>query len=64
MDLDPAILGQKGAAKKVKIVLNGNDKFFGEIRDLNFSVLGPLLHRKAKEVAETFNVKSIFNILF
>jgi hypothetical protein len=55
LDLDPIILGQKGA-KKVKIVLNGNDKFFGEIRDLNFSVLGPLLHRKAKEVADTFNV--------
>jgi len=54
LDLDPTILGQKGP-KKIKIVLNGNDKFYGEIRDLNFSVLGPLLHKKAKEVAETFN---------
>ena len=36
--------------KKMKVPLNSNDRIFAEVRDLNFSVLLPLLNKKAKEI--------------
>eukprot|EP00696_Hemimastix_kukwesjijk_P015912 gnl/Hemi2/418_TR141_c0_g1_i1.p1 gnl/Hemi2/418_TR141_c0_g1~~gnl/Hemi2/418_TR141_c0_g1_i1.p1 ORF type:complete len:361 (+),score=106.36 gnl/Hemi2/418_TR141_c0_g1_i1:931-2013(+) len=42
------------ATKKVKTPLNSNDKIFAEIRDLNISVLGPLLKRKANYISENY----------
>lgn len=55
MDLEPEIVGSK-STKNVKVPLNSNDKLYSEIRDLNFSVLGPLLNRKAKEIDQYYKV--------
>eukprot|EP01102_Stenamoeba_stenopodia_P011988 TRINITY_DN372_c0_g1_i1.p1 TRINITY_DN372_c0_g1~~TRINITY_DN372_c0_g1_i1.p1 ORF type:complete len:619 (+),score=176.59 TRINITY_DN372_c0_g1_i1:181-2037(+) len=68
VDLDPDIIGppptppgqqpqpQKKLppGKKVKTVLNSNAKLYAEIRDLGFSVLGPLLNKKAKHIDEYY----------
>ncbi len=40
--------------KKAKIALNSNDKLYSDLRDLNFSVIGPLLNKKAKEIDEYY----------
>eukprot|EP00163_Fabomonas_tropica_P032762 TRINITY_DN8359_c0_g1_i1.p1 TRINITY_DN8359_c0_g1~~TRINITY_DN8359_c0_g1_i1.p1 ORF type:complete len:600 (+),score=140.03 TRINITY_DN8359_c0_g1_i1:778-2577(+) len=53
VDLEPEVLGQSGV-KKVKTPLNSNDKLYSEIRDLNFSVLGPLLNKKATYISENY----------
>eukprot|EP00744_Colponema_vietnamica_P021985 GILI01031525.1.p1 GENE.GILI01031525.1~~GILI01031525.1.p1 ORF type:complete len:440 (-),score=103.59 GILI01031525.1:114-1328(-) len=45
------------AGKKIKVPLNSNDKLYSEIRDLNFSVLGPLLHQRAAMVQEVYKQK-------
>ncbi len=37
-----------------KFLLNSADSLFKETRDLNFRVLGPLLHRKAEYIKETY----------
>jgi hypothetical protein len=55
--LDPQITGSK-TGKKTQIALNSNDKLFTNIRDLNFSVLGNYLNKKAKEIEEYYNVSS------
>jgi hypothetical protein len=47
-------VGGKGPGKK-KQPLNSNDTLYKEIRDLNFRVLGPLLHKKAEIVADTYS---------
>lgn len=49
VNLDPEIVGAEGE-KKVKWPLNSNDKLYDEIRNLNFSVLGPFLNQRAKEI--------------
>lgn len=55
VDLDPEIVGvQKTNRPKVKTALNSNDRLYAEIRDMNFSVLGPLLNRKAREIDEYY----------
>ncbi|KAF9906448.1 hypothetical protein BX616_000721 [Lobosporangium transversale] len=36
--------------KKKKVPLNGGDKLFGELRDLNFAVVGGLLNKVAKRI--------------
>ena len=38
-----------------KLLLNSVDTLFKETRDLNFRVLGPLLHRKAEYIKETYS---------
>jgi vacuolar protein sorting-associated protein 33A len=52
--------------KKVKHPLNSNDQLYSELRDLNFSALGPVLNRKAKEIddyyQQRFAVQSITEI--
>lgn len=41
--------------KTVKTPLNSNDRLYSEIRDVNFSVVGPTLHRKAQEIGEYYD---------
>eukprot|EP00002_Diphylleia_rotans_P012490 TRINITY_DN2441_c0_g1_i2.p1 TRINITY_DN2441_c0_g1~~TRINITY_DN2441_c0_g1_i2.p1 ORF type:complete len:518 (-),score=94.82 TRINITY_DN2441_c0_g1_i2:652-2205(-) len=52
VDMEPDDLGvqAKPGQKKVKIPLNSNDKLYSEIRDLNFSKVGPELNKKAREI--------------
>lgn len=38
-----------------KLLLNSVDSLFKETRDLNFRVLGPLLHKKAEYIKETYS---------
>jgi len=38
-----------------KLQLNSADSLFKETRDLNFRVLGPLLHKKAEYIKETYS---------
>jgi hypothetical protein len=40
--------------KKVKTPLNSNDKIFRDVRDLNFTVVGPILNQKAKLIDEYY----------
>ncbi|KAG0326938.1 hypothetical protein BGZ99_008702 [Dissophora globulifera] len=51
------------AAKKKKVPLNGGDKLFGELRDLNFAVVGGLLNKVAKRInadyEERHNAKTV-----
>jgi hypothetical protein len=65
VELEPEMVGAKTdqpnqnqpqKPKKAKIALNSNDKLYAEIRDLNFSVIGPLLNKKAKEIDEYYKV--------
>eukprot|EP01114_Cavostelium_apophysatum_P016053 TRINITY_DN4505_c0_g1_i1.p1 TRINITY_DN4505_c0_g1~~TRINITY_DN4505_c0_g1_i1.p1 ORF type:complete len:397 (-),score=119.29 TRINITY_DN4505_c0_g1_i1:26-1216(-) len=54
VDLDPEIVGSQKGGKNVKVALNSNDKLFMDIRNLNFSVLLPILNKKAKEIDEYY----------
>eukprot|EP01116_Phalansterium_solitarium_P008766 TRINITY_DN22737_c0_g1_i1.p1 TRINITY_DN22737_c0_g1~~TRINITY_DN22737_c0_g1_i1.p1 ORF type:complete len:656 (-),score=304.25 TRINITY_DN22737_c0_g1_i1:111-2078(-) len=56
VEVDPELAGQKNPTtnKKVKIPLNGNDKIYDEIRNENFSVVAPLLNRRAKQIDEYY----------
>jgi vacuolar protein sorting-associated protein 33A len=45
------------ADKKLKTPLNSNDKIFRDIRDLNFSVVGPILNQKAKMIDEYYKAR-------
>jgi len=40
--------------KKFKTALNSNDKLFRDVRDLNFSMVGPQLNAKAKHIDEYY----------
>jgi hypothetical protein len=40
----------------MKIPLNSNDRLYSDLRDLNFTVVGPRLNKKAKEIDEYYNV--------
>jgi len=48
------IVGSSSASKtykkKVKVLVNGDDVLYAQVRNLNFSVIGPLLSKKAKEL--------------
>jgi len=43
---------------KTKVPLNGTDKLFAEVRDVNFATLGPLLNAKAKRIDEYYKRRS------
>lgn len=70
VDLDPEVVGtqqsppppnsQPQKQKKVKVPLNSNDRLFSEVRDLNFTVLLPLLNAKAKEIEQYYKVFFIY----
>jgi hypothetical protein len=51
------------AGKKKKVPLNGGDKLFDELRDLNFAVVGGLLNKVAKRInadyEERHNAKTV-----
>jgi hypothetical protein len=49
-----AAAAQPKKPEKVKLYLNSADILFQEIRDMNFSVLGPHLHQRASQVRETY----------
>jgi len=40
--------------KKIKTPFNSNDKILRDIRDLNFSLVGPILNQKAKMIDEYY----------
>lgn len=40
--------------KAKKVVLNSNDNLFAEIRDMNFSAVGPVLSREAKRITKEY----------
>ncbi|KAF8980525.1 hypothetical protein BGZ46_004066 [Entomortierella lignicola] len=46
----PATVSGGVQGKKKKVPLNGGDKLFGELRDLNFAVVGGLLNKVAKRI--------------
>lgn len=64
VELDPELVGQKddekappapaAPGKRVKYPLNNNDRLFSEIRDVNFSVIGPILNKKAQYVSASY----------
>ena len=43
-----------------KVVLNSGDELFGEIRDLNFSGVGIVLSRRAKQISAAFEVSNVY----
>jgi len=57
---------EKHQPKKVKVPLNSNDKLFTEVRDVNFSVLGPILNKKARSIDDNYkerhNAKNITDL--
>lgn len=59
VDLDPELVG-KDKGKKVKTPLNNNDHIFSDIRYKNFTVVGPELNKKAKEIEEYYKVNHFF----
>jgi len=63
VELDPEITGFK---ERRKIPLNSADSIFRELRDCNFSVVGPLLNKSAKrinaEYEERHNAKTVSQI--
>jgi hypothetical protein len=56
VEVEPDIAGVTNApqGKKIKLALNCNDKLYNEIRDMNFTQIGPFLNRKAKEIDEYY----------
>eukprot|EP00300_Choanocystis_sp_HF-7_P025246 c26980_g1_i1.p1 GENE.c26980_g1_i1~~c26980_g1_i1.p1 ORF type:complete len:620 (+),score=184.98 c26980_g1_i1:70-1860(+) len=54
VELDSDMLGKSDEVnkdrRKIKLPLNHSDRVFSEIRDMNFSVLGPTLTKKAKYI--------------
>jgi len=58
-EVDPEIIGgqKHPEKKKQKVALNSSDKLFAVLRDLNFSVLGPILNKKAKEIDEYYKLR-------
>jgi len=51
----PPAGGSPSEKPKKLLLLNSADSLFKETRDLNFRVLGPLLHRKAEYIAKTYS---------
>ena len=43
--------------KSKKVVLNSSENLFAEIRDMNFSAVGPVLSREAKRITAEYEVK-------
>eukprot|EP00026_Physarum_polycephalum_P014605 Phypoly_transcript_15142.p1 GENE.Phypoly_transcript_15142~~Phypoly_transcript_15142.p1 ORF type:complete len:119 (+),score=22.58 Phypoly_transcript_15142:263-619(+) len=55
LEIEPEAVGAPATpntpiSKKVKIPLNGNDKVYSEIRNMNISQVGGALNKKAKEL--------------
>jgi hypothetical protein len=56
VEVEPEIIGAQSQGKKIKLPLNSNDKLYSDIRDLNFTVIIPILNKKAKEIDEYYKV--------
>ena len=54
IDVSAELVGAKTEGPK-KLLLNNNDALLKETRDLNFRVLGPLLHKKAEFIKDTYS---------
>eukprot|EP00299_Pterocystis_sp_00344_P011353 c5279_g1_i1.p1 GENE.c5279_g1_i1~~c5279_g1_i1.p1 ORF type:complete len:451 (+),score=116.67 c5279_g1_i1:619-1971(+) len=63
VELDPELVAlpnkddkqpQPPPGKKVKYPMNNNDRIFSEIRDINFSVIGPVLNKKAQYISANY----------
>eukprot|EP00027_Filamoeba_sp_ATCC50430_P001749 CAMPEP_0168556906 /NCGR_PEP_ID=MMETSP0413-20121227/9136_1 /TAXON_ID=136452 /ORGANISM="Filamoeba nolandi, Strain NC-AS-23-1" /LENGTH=618 /DNA_ID=CAMNT_0008587891 /DNA_START=132 /DNA_END=1984 /DNA_ORIENTATION=+ len=58
VEVDNEVVGAaKERGKKLKFPLNCNDKFYSSLRDLNFSVIAPILAGKAKEIDEIYKAR-------
>jgi hypothetical protein len=63
VELDPAAVAvpsadASAAGKRVKVALNSNDKVFADLRDLNFSVVGSALKKRALALQQIEQEKS------
>lgn len=70
MDLDPALVPGAGqddsgqipinltenSKKKVKVILNSNDRVFRDLRDLNFSAVPQVLNTRARNLSQNYQV--------
>ena len=45
-------------AKPKKVILNSGENLYAEIRDMNFSAVGPVLSREAKRITAEYEVIS------
>ena len=45
--------------KKVKYALNSNDRLFSDVRDKNFTIIGPTLNQRAKDIDEYYKVSGL-----
>ena len=59
MELPPRIAPADGKGKKIKVELNSGDKLYSEIRDMNFSYVGELLSRRAKNLSREYDGQSV-----
>ncbi len=63
VELDPAVVAvpsadPSAAGKKVKVALNSNDKVFADLRDINFSIVGSALKKRALALQQIEQEKS------
>jgi hypothetical protein len=65
VELDPALVASLGQAPNTqtpsssrpkKVPLNGNDRLYSQLRDLNFAVVGSHLNQAARKVQEDIEV--------
>ena len=64
---DPKNKGEPGndkPAKPKKVILNSGENLYAEIRDMNFSAVGPVLSREAKRITAEYEVCLLFCLLF
>lgn len=61
---DPKNKDQQGnnkpPAKPKKVILNSGENLYAEIRDMNFSAVGPVLSREAKRITAEYEVNIFF----
>ena len=48
--------GNNKPAKPKKVILNSGENLYAEIRDMNFSAVGPVLSREAKRITAEYEV--------
>ncbi|CAI5525764.1 unnamed protein product [Closterium sp. Naga37s-1] len=54
VEVDPAVMGVKSNARKIKVPLNSNDKLFQDLRGRNFGSAAELLRAKAVEMKSEY----------
>ena len=48
------------AKKKRKVILNSNDEIYSQFRDSNFAAVGNLIHQKAVQLSQAYQVRNNF----